>query len=139
DFAFKHPELSRIFTTELLSGGHRLAAFWPEAVRQTNRQVAVIEGWVKAGALRKLDARLLIMHMWALTQYYADYAIQAERMLDGSLRGRKLQQHTLDELVAFVLQGCGLPPASKKSRRRPMVGGCGAPPRGRARYIGPPG
>ncbi len=112
-FAFKQPELSRIFTTELLSGGHRLAAFWPDAVAQTNRKVRMIEGWVEAGALRTLDARLLIMHMWALTQYYADYAIQAEHMLGGSLRGRKLQQHILDELVTFVLQGCGLPPASK--------------------------
>ena len=70
--------------------------------------MAVIEGWVKAGKLRTLDARLLIMHMWALTQYYADYAIQAERMLGASLRGRKRQKHVLDELVAFVLQGCGL-------------------------------
>jgi TetR/AcrR family transcriptional regulator len=112
-FALKQPELSRIFTTELLSGGHRLATFWPDAVAQTNRKVAMIEGWVKAGELRALDARLLIMHMWALTQYYADYAIQAERMLDASLRGRKLQQHILDELVTFVLQGCGLPPASR--------------------------
>lgn len=128
-FAFKHPELSRIFTTELLSGGHRLATFWPDAVEQTNRKVAVIEGWVKAGKLRALDARLLIMHMWALTQYYADYAIQAERMLGASLRGRKLQKHVLDELVAFVLRGCGLAAAplqaplkaSRKTSRKTLL------------------
>lgn len=112
-FTFKNPELSRIFTTELLSGGHRLARFWPDAVESTNRKVAMIENWVKTGKIRSLDARLLIMHMWAMTQYYADYAIQAEAMLNTPLRGRKTQALILDELVAFVLAGCGLTSASK--------------------------
>jgi TetR/AcrR family transcriptional regulator len=112
-FAFRQPELSRIFTTELLSGGHRLETFWPDAVAQTYRKVRMIEGWIEAGLLRQQDARLLIMHMWAVTQYYADYATQAEKMLDAPLRGRKLQQHILDELVRFVLAGCGLPPPTR--------------------------
>ncbi|WP_321817684.1 MULTISPECIES: TetR family transcriptional regulator C-terminal domain-containing protein [unclassified Paraburkholderia] len=107
-FTFKNPELSRIFTTELLSGGHRLAQFWPDAIASTNRKVAMIEGWVKQGRIRTLDARLLIMHMWAMTQYYADYAMQAEKMLDTSLRSRKTQEHVLEELVGFVLAGCGI-------------------------------
>jgi TetR/AcrR family transcriptional regulator len=112
-FTFKNPELSRIFTTELLSGGHRLARFWPDAVEGTNRKVLMVENWVTTGKIRALDARLLIMHIWAMTQYYADYAIQAETMLNTPLRGRKTQALILDELVAFVLAGCGLTPASK--------------------------
>jgi TetR/AcrR family transcriptional regulator len=107
-FTFKKPELSRIFTTELLSGGHRLQQFWPDAIASTNRQVTMIEGWVREGRIRTLDARLLIMHMWAMTQYYADYAIQAEKMLGASLRARKTQEHVLEELVGFVLAGCGI-------------------------------
>jgi len=111
-FTLKNPELSRIFTTELLSGGHRLEQLWPEAVESTNRFAALIEQWNRDGQIRPLDARLLIMHMWAMTQYYADYAIQAERMLGASLRTRKTQQHILDELIAFVLAGCGLEPVA---------------------------
>ncbi|RKP57630.1 TetR family transcriptional regulator C-terminal domain-containing protein [Pararobbsia silviterrae] len=121
-FAFKQPELSRIFTTELLSGGRRLEAFWPEAVAQTYRKVRMIEGWIEAGQLRQQDARLLIMHMWAVTQYYADYAIQAEKMLDAPLRGRKLQQHILNELVIFVLTGCGLPAPTRAPALRTIRG-----------------
>ena len=112
-FSFEHPELSRIFTSEVLSGGHRLSRFWPDAVANTNLKVATIEGWVKSGAIRTLDARLLIMHVWAMTQYYADYAIQVEKMLDTSLKTPRTQNRILDELVAFVLAGCGLTPASK--------------------------
>ncbi|HGL6315317.1 TetR family transcriptional regulator C-terminal domain-containing protein [Burkholderia multivorans] len=109
-FTFKNPELSRIFTTELLSGGHRLAQFWPDAIASTNSKVEMIEGWVREGRIRTLDARLLIMHMWAMTQYYADYAMQAEKMLGTSLRSREIQEHVLDELVGFVLAGCGVAP-----------------------------
>ncbi|MCY0853192.1 TetR family transcriptional regulator C-terminal domain-containing protein [Cupriavidus sp. D39] len=107
-FTLKNPELSRIFTTELLSGGHRLERLWPDAVESTNSRVAVIERWVESGQIRPLNARLLIMHMWAMTQYYADYAIQAEQMMGASLRSRKTQKQILNELIAFVLAGCGL-------------------------------
>jgi TetR/AcrR family transcriptional regulator len=110
-FSFENPELSRIFTTELLSGGHRLTAFWPGAVGNTNRTVAVIKRWVKAGKIRNLDPWLLMMHLWAMTQYYADYAIQAQMMLRKPMTDRALQSHVLDELVSFVLAGCGLLPA----------------------------
>jgi TetR/AcrR family transcriptional regulator len=108
EFTFANPELSRIFTTELLSGGHRLEKFWPGAVGNTNRTVAMIRKWVKAGKIRNLDPWLLMMHLWAMTQYYADYAIQAEKMLRKPMTDRALQAHVLDELVAFVLAGCGL-------------------------------
>lgn len=40
-FAFDHPELSRIFTTELLSGGQRLAQFRPDAVESTDRKLDI--------------------------------------------------------------------------------------------------
>jgi len=109
-FAFKNPELSRIFTTEVLSGGHRLKQLWPGAVSGTDRTVAVVDGWIRAGRIRALDARLLVMHLWAMTQYYADYAAQAEQMLGKSLHMRKTREHIADELVAFVLCGCGLAP-----------------------------
>ncbi len=115
-YSFQNPELSRIFTTELLSGGHRLEKFWPNAVGNTNRTVAVIKRWVKAGKIRHLDPWLLMMHLWAMTQYYADYAIQAEKMLRRPMTDRALQSHVLDELVAFVLAGCGLSPPTHSAR-----------------------
>jgi TetR/AcrR family transcriptional regulator len=107
-YTFENPELSRIFTTELLSGGHRLEKYWPDAVGNTNHAVALIQKWVKAGKIRDLDPWLLMMHLWAMTQYYADYAVQAEHMLRKPMTDTALQSHILDELVAFVLAGCGL-------------------------------
>lgn len=109
EFALLEPELSRVFTHELISGGLRLQAFWPQAVASTEEKIARLQSWVDAGDLRPLNPRLLIMHIWALTQYYADYAVQAERMLGASLQSPRQRQEILDELVDFVIAGCGLP------------------------------
>jgi len=115
-YSFQNPELSRIFTTELLSGGHRLEKFWPDAVGNTHGTVSLIQGWVKARKIRNLDPWLRMMHLWAMTQYYADYAIQAEKMLGKPMTDRALQAHILDELVAFVVAGCGLSPPTQRAK-----------------------
>jgi TetR/AcrR family transcriptional regulator len=115
-YSFENPQLSRIFTTELLSGAHRLDKFWPGAIDNTTRTIAVIKRWVKAGTIRRLDPWLLMMNLWAMTQYYADYAIQAEKMLRKPMSDKTLQSHILDELVAFVLAGCGLLPPAHDAR-----------------------
>jgi TetR/AcrR family transcriptional regulator len=107
-FAFENPELSRIFTSEILSGGQRLEAFWPDAMASAKVNVDVIDAWVKTKQIRKLDGRLLLMNIWALTQYYADYALQAERLLQTPLENIDQQQSIIEELTTFILLGCGL-------------------------------
>lgn len=113
DFSFTHPELSRIFTNELISGAQRLEEFWPAAVINTRRKVDLINSWVEKGLLRKLDGRLLLMHIWAMTQYYADYATQAELVLDASLQDPGTRESIFEELVDFILLGCGLSPSKE--------------------------
>ena len=70
DYALEQPELSRIFTMEVLSGGARLENYWPGAVEATHAKVAKINSWLADGALCPLDGRLLIMHIWALTRLH---------------------------------------------------------------------
>tara|TARA_Y100000758_G_scaffold153751_1_gene109100 strand:+ start:510 stop:938 length:429 start_codon:yes stop_codon:yes gene_type:complete len=108
DYALAQPELSRIFTMEVLSGGARLENYWPGAMEATHAKVAKINSWVADGALRPLDGRLLIMHIWALTQYYSDYTLQAEMLLESSLTVPEVRQKIEQELIEFVLSGAGL-------------------------------
>ena len=63
DYALEQPELSRIFTMKVLSGGARLENYWPGAMEATHAKVAKINSWMADGALRPLDGRLLIMHI----------------------------------------------------------------------------
>tara|TARA_R110001599_G_scaffold86538_2_gene231964 strand:- start:406 stop:1032 length:627 start_codon:yes stop_codon:yes gene_type:complete len=108
DYALENPELSRIFTMEILSGGARLEAYWPGAMEATHAKVSKIDSWVQRGELRPLDGRLLIMHIWALTQYYSDYRLQAELLLEASLTESTVRSNIEQELIRFVLLGAGL-------------------------------
>tara|TARA_B100001113_G_C21021291_1_gene583645 strand:- start:22 stop:783 length:762 start_codon:yes stop_codon:yes gene_type:complete len=108
DYALDHPQLSRIFTMEILSGGARLEEYWPQAIAATMRKVERINRWAEEGKLRAPDGRLLIMHIWALTQYYSDYTLQAEKLMDGPLTDPEVREKILHELTTFILQGCGI-------------------------------
>ena len=50
------------------------------------------------------------MHIWGMTQHYADYAVQVRVMLglppDAPINREPIQR----ELTAFVLMGCGFAP-----------------------------
>lgn len=110
-YALDNPGLSRIFTNELLGGGPNLGRYWPLAVRSTQQKVELIEGWIAKGLMRPLDARLLLMHIWGMTQHYADYAVQVRVMLRLSSDAPIDRAPIERELTAFVLMGCGLAPA----------------------------
>ena len=107
-YALDNPGLSRIFTNELLGGGPNLGRYWPLALRSTQQKVDLIEGWIAKGRVRPLDARLLLMHIWGMTQHYADYAVQVRVMLrlapDAPIERAPIER----ELTNFVLMGCGL-------------------------------
>ncbi|VWX57652.1 Transcriptional regulator, TetR family [Burkholderiales bacterium 8X] len=108
DHAFDHPEISRIFTREVLDGGRNLERYWPNARAWTQKKVDIINGWIARGLVRPLDARLLLMHVWAMTQSYADYALQTRVMLGLPADAPIAREPVARELIAFVLGGCGL-------------------------------
>lgn len=110
DYALDHPGLSRIFTNEVLGGGPNLGKYWPVAVRSTQAKVDTINGWIAQGLIRPLDARLFLLHVWGMTQHYADYGVQVNVML-GLPAGAPVEREPIvRELTTFVLAGIGLAP-----------------------------
>lgn len=104
-FSFEQPELSRIFTSEVLSGGHYLHKYWPQATANIINKENLINAWIDRGEIRALDARLLIMHIWAVTQYYADFAVQVKHMYRDTA-DRDTREHIISEVTALILNGC---------------------------------
>lgn len=124
-YALDNPGLSRIFTSEVLGGGPNLGRYWPLAVRSTQQKIDLIDSWIAQGLMRPLDARLLLMHIWAMTQHYADYAVQV-RVILGQPVDAPIERAPIErELTAFVLRGCGFAPepdvAAPKRRRPPRA------------------
>jgi len=110
DYALDNPGLSRIFTSEVLGGGRNLGRYWPVAVKSTQQKVDVINRWIAEGRLRQLDARLLLMQIWGMTQHHADYAVQVQVMLGLGPDEPLDREPIARELTTFVLLGCGLAP-----------------------------
>ena len=84
DLARRLPLESRLFATEIVQGapliGNNLRGELRELVAD---RAAVIDGWVAAGRIAPVNARHLIMSIWALTQHYADFGVQVAAVLDG--------------------------------------------------------
>ncbi len=108
DHAFDSPEMSRIFTREVLDGGKNLEGFWPNSQAWTQKKIDIINGWIARGLMRPLDARLLLQHIWAMTQYHADYALQARVMMGTGPDTPIDRAQVARELIGFVLAGCGI-------------------------------
>ena len=107
--AFEKPEISRIFTREVLDGGPYLEKFWPDSRKNTREKVAVINGWIARGLMQPLDAHTLLFSIWAMTQFYADSALQVQQLKKPNQAGWVPEQQALvEELTGFVLRGCGI-------------------------------
>ncbi len=107
--AFDKPEISRIFTREVLDGGRNLEQFWPDARKRTREKVAAINGWIAKGLMKPVDAHMLLMAIWAMTQFYADSALQVQQLRKPAEPGWTPEREALiEELTRFVLRGCGI-------------------------------
>ena len=66
---------------------------------------AVIAAWVAAGKLRPVDPPHLIFAIWALTQHYADFAVQVRALTSKSLADRAFMEETRSAVTNLVLRG----------------------------------
>ena len=80
----------------------------PVVLAQHREPHAVGHGWIARGLMRPLDPRLLLQHIWAMTQYHADYALQARVMMGVGAETAIDREQVARELIAFVLGGCGI-------------------------------
>jgi TetR/AcrR family transcriptional regulator len=107
--AFDKPEISRIFTREVLDGGRNLGKFWPDARKRTREKVSVIDGWIAKGLMKPVDGHTLLMTIWATTQFYADSALQVQQLMKPKQPDWTPDRDQLvEELTQFILRGCGV-------------------------------
>ena len=108
DHAFDKPEMSRIFTREVLDGGRNLERYWPNSRLSTQKKIDAINGWIARGLMRPLDALLLLQHIWAMTQFYADHADQVLYFRAITHVDEHEREHLINEVRAFIFKGAGV-------------------------------
>ncbi|WP_420569348.1 TetR family transcriptional regulator C-terminal domain-containing protein [Thalassovita sp.] len=71
------PRESRLFANEILQGAPRMGPHLLSDLKPLfDEKTKVIQGWMDAGKINKVDPRHLIFSIWATTQHYADFEAQ---------------------------------------------------------------
>ncbi len=110
-FSREHPEASRIFAMEVISGCPHLRQHFDQGYRSWFRgRVEVFEQWIAAGRMDPIDPEHLIFLIWSTTQHYADFGAQICRVLDQDHLADSDFEQATRALVELILKGCGLTP-----------------------------
>ncbi len=102
--ARERPEASRIYASELLRGAPHIKEFLHFSLR---RRVAgltvVIDGWSATGKIRPVDATHLLFCLWAMTQTYADFAVQIGAVLGKTELDEQVFKTAVQTITAMVI------------------------------------
>jgi TetR/AcrR family transcriptional regulator len=108
-FSFDHPLRSRIFTAEMIRGAPVINNMMTMSKARTHQATAVIQNWMNQGLMDKADPMLVLFHIWAVTQFYADHATQAAYFRDVSQQGEdKDRRYLIEQVTEFLLKGAGV-------------------------------
>jgi len=108
EFAFDYPDVSRLFSGEIMSGGHVIRGIWERGQSMVDAAAAVIRGWVQGGKIAPVEPIYLLFNIWALTQHYADYEAQV-RFFTHWPAGKPLDREKIcEEITGLILRGVGL-------------------------------
>ena len=81
-FSREHPDDSRVYANEVVSGAPIFSAEIAERVIPAlQADVAMFNRWAEQGLCRPVDGRHLMILLWASTQVYADWASQISLVL----------------------------------------------------------
>ncbi len=109
EFSFKHPLRSRIFTAEMMRGAPVLNTMMNTSKLRTDQAAAVLQNWMDQGQMDKADPMLVLFHIWAVTQFYADHATQVSFYRNmGTDDSDKDRRYLVDEVTSFLLKGAGV-------------------------------
>lgn len=103
-----NPFSSKVFAIEIINGGNNLDNSFKQRHKQwVHDRVSVINGWIEAGKLEKIDAHYLLYHIWASTQHYADFSIQIKQLRGKTMTKKEFAEAT-QTVIHIILRGCGL-------------------------------
>jgi len=105
----QRPDASRVYANEVMHGAAVVGELMGTELRSmVRKKAAVIDGWVAAGRMAKVDGTHLFFTIWAATQTYADFDVQVRAVLGRSELTARDHERATEHVVALILRGCGL-------------------------------
>ncbi|WP_317930073.1 TetR/AcrR family transcriptional regulator [Halioxenophilus sp. WMMB6] len=117
ELSYSHPQSSKLFAREMISGAPRLRDYMRNKMRPFVRKKAeVMEQWIAQGKMLPVDPTLLIFLIWSSTQHYADFDIQVLTIMNRAEYEREMIDEIANFLSATILRGVGLTPPVRGSQ-----------------------
>jgi len=108
-FSRLYPHASRVFANEVVHGAPEIGRFLATDLKAlVESKTAVIDAWIGAGRMHRLDPLHLFFAIWAITQTYADFATQVHAVTGVDALSDGQFAAATDAVVGLVLRGCGL-------------------------------
>lgn len=102
----KLPEASRLYAMEMMQGAPHLKSTLKGPLKKSVAEKAqVIEQWIADGKIAPIDPMHLIFSIWALTQHYADFAVQVEALTGKTMSNRAFYAQTVNSVQQLLLGG----------------------------------
>lgn len=109
EMSARFPEASRLFANEVIQGAPQiLPILETDLKRLVGEKCQVIENWIAAGKMRRVDPVHLIFTIWATTQHYADFSVQIRALTGRDLEDPAFQAETELAVTSLILNGVGL-------------------------------
>lgn len=103
------PQASRLFCLEIVQGAPLLRAELEGPLRRlVDRKAAIIAGWIAQGRIGAHDPQHLIFSIWAITQHYADFAVQVDAITGHGFDDPDFFERTVASTQGLILGGLGL-------------------------------
>lgn len=100
----KKPEASRLFAFEMMQGAPYLLPLLKGPLKKlVKEKTEIIEKWIEMGKLKPVSGVHLIMHIWAVSQHYSDFAIQAQAITGKTLTNKVFFQEALGTCRQLLL------------------------------------
>ncbi|TYC58728.1 TetR family transcriptional regulator [Rhodobacterales bacterium] len=119
EMSAQFPEASRLFANEVMQGAPQiLPILQSDLKRLVDEKCRVIEDWISAGKMRRVDPVHLIFTIWATTQHYADFSVQIRALTGTDLGDEEFLRQTEFSVTSLILNGIGIvwPQESGQSR-----------------------
>lgn len=103
------PQASRLFCLEIVQGAHLLRPELEGPLRAlVEAKAAVLRGWIAEGQIGAHDPHHLVFAIWAITQHYADFAVQVSAVTGRDLTDEAFFEETVASTQKLILGSLGL-------------------------------
>lgn len=111
-FSRENPWGSRVYGLEVITG----ARIYAPEIRQKvlpwlRKDIEVFEKWIADGKIAPINATHLLFTIWAMTQSYADFAVQMTLVLDKRKLARRDYDAAEKLIIDMVLAAVAIKPA----------------------------